>query len=459
MGSGNRGILTVNPLIAGRTHLSQDVGSLAGVDGSALAEVRLAPRLLARLALNEVRASADGVAPGAELFVRAADAFEHGDVLGESPRHYLERVALAAGLPISVARAGLRDIAGSMRDIRRINERDFPAATVVPGGRVELTPAGRVFASVVAMGKHQEPNEVWLRALSLGYSVLVRPGLRDPFTARRLAGALLGAGMPKHKVTLLPGDEGMARMLVREADRSVMFGPEEKVSSWRALRNVQVHGDGRSKVFIDHEPSAGELEFLAESVAGKAGVRCDCASVILTTGDPAALADSLAELLAERRAEVVTSDAAQVPVVPARAAERLRVRYAELGAGMTDHSSPGYGGGPLLELPDGSFAVRPVVLSTSDPSHPAVGTEMDYPFVTVARWRPVDGVVPLTRSLFLTFLAEDEGLLAAAAADPTVGEVIAGAAPPWARHFWLPEPPLTRLLMAEKRILTFEAPA
>ncbi|QUG99389.1 hypothetical protein HUO13_18375 [Saccharopolyspora erythraea] len=36
--------------------------------------------------------------------------------------------------------------------------------------------------------------------------------------------------------------------------------------------------------------------------------------------------------------------------------------------------------------------------------------------------------------------------------------VIAGAAPPWARRFRLPEPPLTRPLMAEKRILTFEAP-
>lgn len=435
-------------------HQSQDATVLVGVDGSPQARIQLAPRLLAQMAVNQVRASADGIAPPAELFGQAADIFEHQDVLEESPQQYCERVALTAGLPIAVVRKAMAGLAESMRDITRINNRDFSSETVLHGGRVVLGSAGRLFASVASAGKHPGPNGVWLRALSLGFSVLVRPGHRDPFTARRLAAALLAVGLAKHKITMLSGDDDMAQLLIRSADRSVLFGPEEKVRPLRSRRDVQVHGVGRSKALIDHEPDADELDFLVESVAGEAGVRCDCTSVILTTGDPAALAAALANKLAERVCEVVTNDTAQLPVVGAEVADGVRAQLAGLSEGLIDHSTPRYGGDPLQKLADGSYAVRPIVLSTSDGTHPSVGIELVSPFVVVVPWRPSDGVAPLRDSLFLTLLTDNEELLAAAVAEPSVGDIIAGPVLPWATHASVPEPLLTRLLTMEKRIFT-----
>jgi acyl-CoA reductase-like NAD-dependent aldehyde dehydrogenase len=444
--------VTVNPVVCGREQDSRDVTEIDAVDGAPLARVHSAPALLAQVAVRRVREGADGVAPGPEVFAKAAELYGHATLAGDSIEQHKLRVARAVGLPLPVVNEAVDGLCEVLADSERLNRRDVPPAEATAGGRTLWTPCGRVFASAASLGKHPGPNRAWLRALALGYSVMIRPGHRDPFSAQRLVQALLDAGLPPHKVTLLPGADDMARVLLRSADRSIVFGVEEKVRGWLTTRGVDVHCEGRSKVLIDHEPDGEELRFLTQAVAGEAGVRCDNASVVLTTGDPEALAERIAEELAAVPALPSTDEHSRLPTVSAAQADQLRTRLRSLADGMNDHTRRRYGGDALAPLEDGSYAVRPTVLSTNDGGHPTVGTELPVPFVTVVPWRPGDGLAPLSDSLVLTLLgdavpAED------VAADATVRQVVCGPVLPWDAHPDVPDRVLGLLLMEPKHLI------
>ncbi|MBS2962374.1 aldehyde dehydrogenase [Actinocrinis puniceicyclus] len=446
----------ITPVVLGEPRTSRDVSPLVGVHGEVLADVQGAPRLLAQSVLRRVRQSADGEPPPAKVLAHAGELFATETLEGQSPQQYVTSVAYSAGLPITFAWDACQGLRSVLGDIERLNRRDFPGPAESAGSRTEWLPAGRVFAHVASLGKAPGPNAEWLRALSLGYSIVMRPGLRDPFTARRLVAALLAAGVPGHQLTLLPGEDEMAHGLVRDADRAALFGSEEKVRPWRANKNVDVHGVGRSKLVIDHLPDEADLDFLAESIAAEGGIRCDCTSVVLTTEDPAEVAEILAERLAALPPGPVPDPAARLPLIAAAAADGTRKQLFGLAEGLTDHSTPRYGGDPLVAHADSSHTVRPTVLSTRDGDHPTVGTELVYPFVVVAPWNYQDGVTHLRDSLALTFLTDPERtapLLRRAAAEPSIRQVFVGRVPPWRPHPDVPDHTLAALLVEPKKVV------
>jgi Aldehyde dehydrogenase family len=422
---------TIRPVIAGTAVDSRDRDELFGVDGARLAELRLTPPLLARSALRQVRDAADGVPPDSGIFARAAEIFGGGVVDGETFAAYLDRCALSTGVPKPAVRAACAQLRRVLDEVRRYERLDLPPLPELPGIRTRWEPTGRVFAQFTNAGTHPGGNVYWLRALALGYSVVIRPGWRDPFTTGRLIGALLGAGLPAHQVTLLPGEVRVGHLILEHADVGGIWGPPELTRQWQHRRHVKTNGPGRSKLVIDHDPSAAELDYLAEAVAGEGGVRCDNVSAILTTTDPETLAEALADRLDDIPATPVTDDAAQLPAVAADRAAGVRRQFAELSAGLVDHTARRYGGDPLVALADGSYGVRPVVLSTRDNAHPTVGTELTSPFVVVARWHPDDGVAPLRDSLVVTVLG-DGSLVGMVEAEPSITRVVAGPVLPWA---------------------------
>jgi hypothetical protein len=176
--------------------------------------------------------------------------------------------------------------------------------------------------------------------------------------------------------------------------------------------------------------------------------------VILTDGDPRALADALAERLAARPVLPVTDPAAVLPALDSARAEALRTTLAAFAAaGFTDHSSPYYGGEPFEPLLDGSQCARPAVLSTAEANHKLVGTELPFPFVVVTPW---DGSVAALRdSLVVNLLGTpDLGLEAQLLAEPSVRRVVSGVVVPWYAHPDLPhDGSFTDFLMEPKAVL------
>jgi hypothetical protein len=75
--------------------------------------------------------------------------------------------------------------------------------------------------------------------------------------------------------------------------------------------------------------------------------------------------------------------------------------------------------------------MRPLVLSADRADHPAVGTELPFPFVIVAPWSEGDGIAPLRQSLVLNLLTDRTDIADLAVREPTIRKVTRGTVLPW----------------------------
>lgn len=422
--------LTVDPVVCGRTVSSGDRTRLPDVRGGDLADVGTASRLMALAALRELREHADGRPPGEDVFVRAAELFATATLEDESPREYAERVAHATGLTAAAIAQSVADLTAELRELPETTAAELPSTGFGQGFETRWVPRGRVFAAVMA-SNHPVPNVTWAQALFHGYSVAVKPGSRDPFSARRLMRALLAAGLPAHKVAYLPASHQTGEFLLREADRGIVYGGDSAVRRWQGQESVAVRGPGRTKAFLDVDPDDAVIGHLALSASFDGGTRCTNLSAVLTTRPVDRVAEQLARRLAALPSLPATQRDATLLVADRERAERIRGQLDAVRAGLVDHSARVDGTGPAVELADGSFVLRPVVLAADRADHPAVGVELPFPFVVVAPWTEADGVAPLRDSLVLNLLTDRAELVEAAVREPSVRKVTRGTVLPW----------------------------
>ncbi|WP_405009218.1 aldehyde dehydrogenase family protein [Kitasatospora sp. NBC_01539] len=437
----------LQPLVGGETFTCDETTDVPGVDGAPVARVGASPTLLLQLALRRLR----GAAVPPEVFSRAGTLFAGADLAGESADEYRRRVVAATGLPYRFVTDGLHSVRDGLARLEESTARQLPA----PTAGVRWVPRGRTLG-IVTPSNHVDPHLTWARALSLGYGVIVRPGTRDPFTPFRLAAALLAAGLPPHCLTVLPGDHHLGERLLAESDLGIVYGGPAAVSRWADHPRVLTRGPGRSAALLDRPLSPDVVEALVRSVAADAGVRCTNTSVIRTSGDPAEVADVLATRLDGLPTLPAAHHDAMLPTVSAEQAAQLRRTVAGLEeAGFRRHSADD---GPV-PLPDGSYAARPVVLSTDDPRHPSIGTELPFPFVVVTPWSAADDLESFGRTLALSVFSDDPALPLAALAEPQIRRVVVGGTTPWTSGPELPhDGSLTGFLLEPKALLSDKEP-
>ncbi|KUP97292.1 aldehyde dehydrogenase family protein [Thermobifida cellulosilytica] len=451
--------LRIDPVVCGEAVPSRDRTRLDGVDGTPLADIGTAPRLLAQAAVNRMRRSSRGATPGPEVFAEAGRFFAESELDGETPADYRRRVSAATGAPVAVVDRAIEGIRDSLGQVERLNSAELPQPFAVPGFETRWVPRGLLLAAIVP-NNHPEPNVSWVRALALGYSVAVRPGSRDPFTPRRLVSALLAAGLPPQRVSLLPGSHDLGEHLLAQADLGLFYGGPDAVERWRTRSDVLVRGPGRSKALVDVPVTGDLVDDLVDWIADDAGVRCNNTSAVLVHGDHTALADQLAERLAKLPLLHPRDPEAVLPAISLHDADAMREYLRDLTREAVDHSARHYADGPVAETVDGTVLMRPLVVSVDDPSHPLVGTELPFPFVVVAPWREEDGVAVLRDSLVVSVLSERQDLVEALVLEPSVRKVVVGRTRPWTS---LPELPhdgsLAGFLMEPKAYVNVAATA
>ncbi|MCT2590983.1 aldehyde dehydrogenase family protein [Streptomyces sp. N2-109] len=427
------------PLVrAGRAVRSAQTLALAGVDGTPLATVHQAPPLLARLTVAEVREHCAGQdpdsAPDPALLRRAGRLFATATLGGLTPERYCELQARAAGVPVSVARHSLTDVARTFANAgARIAAECPPGATgVISPGEVSAVWArrGEVLA-VIAPSNNPGTHTQWLTALACGYALLVRPGARDPFTPARMIDALLRAGVPPHLLSLLPGSHATGDALVEAADLSLVFGGDAAARRYGHDRRVILRGPGRSKLLHSGPVTDEVLDVICDSVGHDAGMRCTNATAVFTDGDPRALARAVAARLAPLTPAPPQSDEARLPVLPLAEARALREHLTRRLDGAVDVAAAHYPDGPLADLGDGSAALRPAVLLCERADHPGARVELSFPCVWVLPWRRSQGMAPLRDTLALTVLSDDPALAREALRERSIRKVLFGPVPTW----------------------------
>ncbi len=402
------------------------------VSGAPAAELGLAPKVFVSRAMKALRAATPlTVDERVAAIARAGELFATAELGGLTPETYEYTVSRVAGIPLTVVRAATRTLARRTAHLHRGLQFARPRGAVTDWrdpltrtGRAVWARRGEVLA-VHAAGNHPGTHSLWPEALALGYRVAVRPSRREPLTPHRLVLALRAAGFPDDHVVLLPTEHEPAETMLRAAD--LAYGSDEVVREYADDRGVLSLTPGRSKILL----TAGvdwraHLDTLVDSIAHHGGTGCVNATAVFVEGDPAPVAEALAERLAALPSLPPEDEKAQLPVQAARAARALERHV--LGR-ATDARAWLGGDGIADELGDGSAVLRPAVFQLDRPDAPEAGTEVPFPCVWVAPWNREAGVAPLRDTLVMSAFTDDEGLTDALCDEPTISNLHLGNHP------------------------------
>jgi len=407
---------------------------VTATDGVVVAELTLAPPLYVARAIKAQRAVRPLPAHEREAaLAKAAGIFANGVLAGLDFDAYTVAASRISGVPLSVTRAGAHAVTDGVASAFAAVAPARPSGAAldwrdVRSGGAVWARRGDVFA-VLASGNGPGVHGLWPQALALGYRVAVRPSRREPLTAHRLIQALRQAGFRPHDAVYLPTDHRGADEMIRSADLAMVYGGQDVVDKYAGDPTVFVNGPGRAKILItaDHD-WRDYVDVITDSIADLGGVACVNTTAVLYEGDPAPLAEAIAERLSAIDHEVL-------PIQTLDAATALATHLATVATG----SAALLGADQVVApLGDGHAALRPAVhlLATLDVA--TLNVELPFPCVWVAPWSRADGLEPLRHSLVISAITEDDDLIDDLLAEPSIANVYGGRHP---THYTAPEIP------------------
>ena len=427
-------LITIDALGPDGEYRTRNREPVTATDGMVVAELTLAPPLYVARAIKAQR----GVRPlpaheREAALTKTADIFAHGVIAGLDFDAYTVAASRISGVPISVIRAGAHAVADGVASACSAIQRARPSGAAldwhdVRAGGAVWARRGDVFA-VLASGNGPGVHGLWPQALALGYRVAVRPSRREPLTAHRLIQALRQAGFRPHDAVYLPTDHRGADELIRSADLAMVYGGQDVVDKYAGDPTVFVNGPGRAKILITADYDWRDyLDVIVDSIADLGGVACVNTTAVLYEGDPAPVAEAIAERLSAIDHEVL-------PVQTLDAATALASHTATVAAGSTALLGADQ---MVAPLGDGHAALRPTVHLLATPEVTTLNVELPFPCVWVAPWSRADGLEPLRHSLVITAITDDGDLIDDLLADPTIANVYGGRHP---THYTAPEIP------------------
>ncbi len=393
-----------------------------------------ARRALAALTTGEVLARCR---VAADLFLDAELAIADG--VQQSAAEYRAQLATTAALPLTLGRANQEKLAGVLREL----------ATIVHGLTRGLTPEaldspftqlGDVplwFApqcqALAAVLPSNSPgvNALWLPALAFRVPVALKPGAADPWTPLRLARAFVAAGLPAAALGFYPTDHEGATALLEGSERALLFGDARTTAPWAARSEVEIHGPGRSKVWIGEDTIDDwerHLDVLVESIVLNGGRSCINASCIVVPRH----GDAIAEALAERLAAIVPlpldhPEARLAGFADATLAERIDAGLtAALAApGARDASAPLRNAERCVTLAGSTF-LQPTIVRAAALDHPLANTEYLFPFASVIEVPDHEALAWMGDTLALTAITRAPRNVAALLAAKHIGRLNLG---------------------------------
>ncbi|MET8977277.1 aldehyde dehydrogenase family protein [Streptomyces sp. NPDC004539] len=411
---------------------SRNRATVADVGGRPVAELSLAPTVYVDRAMAALRrATPLPLDERVAAIALAGRLFATGTINGQTVAEYEHAVSRVGGVPIQVVRAATatamyraEQLYNSLQHARPRGAAGDWRDPLTRVGRAVWSRRGEVFA-VHAAGNHPGTHTLWPEALALGYRVAVRPSRREPFTPHRLVTALRMAGFGDDHVVLLPTDHAAAEGLLRGAD--LAYGSDEVIRRYADDPLVLPLHPGRSKILLTAETDWLEhLDTVVDSISHHGGTGCVNATAVLVEGDPAPVAEAVADRLALLPSLPPEDEKAVLPVQASPVARALEKFVLDKAAGARAHLG---GAGFVEELGDGSAVLRPVVHQLERPDDPRAGVELPFPCVWVAPWSRAAGIAPLRDTLVLGVHTEDEQLIDALVDEPSITNVYVGDHP------------------------------
>lgn len=422
------------PLLrAGKPYFSLDSAPLTDVrTGKPLGFISQAiPGIISRdlLRAEEHRRSLDAfsVAELIEICHKAARLFGEAELpiypgaeLTFSPDDYLQHLSATTGMPMALGRMNLAKITEVMGGIEGVLDgltRGLDLSVLDGGwgmdGKRRLS-YQRLTSTLGAVLPNNSPgvHNLWVPAIPLKVKLVLRTGSSEPWTPYRIATAMIEAGAPPEAFSLYPSGHGAVPALLVGTGRSMFFGDQSTVESWKGTGKVQIHGPGWSKVIFDGAAAESwqeHVDMLCSSVAMNGGRSCINCSGVWTPKNGREMADAMAQKLASIEARPLDDPDAALAAFPdpevahmisAMIDDQLEIPGAE---DMTAK----YRSGSRVAEAGGCTFLQPTVIHLTDPDHPLASAEFIFPFVTVvdaAEDTILDAIGP---TLIGTVIADD----------------------------------------------------
>ncbi|NRN29093.1 aldehyde dehydrogenase family protein [Photorhabdus heterorhabditis subsp. aluminescens] len=369
-------------------------------------------RIAPRLKLDEIHAA----------MKKAAKIYSSENVVGFSPSEYVQLVRRVIGLPAGIIEKSLTETAEVLIMMPEIIKASMPHGAIWDVDDERVAEGCALFSrradvlAVITGGNGPGAHALWPQALAFGYRILIKPSIREPFTAQRLVASLEQAGLGNY-VALIPTDHQGADEMVAAADLSIIYGGQDVVNKYHSNPGVLIQGPGRSKIVVGSDVNMDEaVSLVAQSVTSLGGAACVSASAVLVEGEPIDFGKRLSEAFHQMNAEEVfplgssnTTALLQKSLYP----EKIDDENFRLFA---DQTSSGY-------------ILRPHVTVVDNPRDPLIQRELPFPCVTVAPYKNPDSLQMLSDSLVVTVFSKKREILDPILSDTTISNVYVGNIP------------------------------
>jgi acyl-CoA reductase-like NAD-dependent aldehyde dehydrogenase len=415
----------------------EPVGALSQVNAGLLhRDLKRAPEGGRALRALPTREILERCRHAAALFLEAELPLSDGEP--QSAERYRRQLSATSGLPLSLARANQEKIAGVLREL----------ATVIAGltrglepelldelsgeqGGIPLwfAPQAQALGAVLPSNS-PGVNALWIPALALKVPPVLKPGHGDPWTPLRLVRALTAAGLPGAAFGLYPTDHEGAAALLEGCQRALVFGDARTTRAWAGDPRIEIHGPGRSKVWIGADEIGRweeHLDVLVASIAENGGRSCVNASCIVVSRRADEIAAALAERLAAIGPRPWDDPAAALAAFPdPTLAERIDGAI-EAGLAQPGASDLCAGKrGPRRVTLDGASYLLPTLVRCTRLDHPLANTEYLFPFASVVELPDERALDWMGDTLVLTAITREPSLVQRLKRWPQVGRLNLG---------------------------------
>lgn len=381
-----------------------------------------------------------------DLCKRAAEHFIKSDLpIGDQTQSfddYVRQLSATTGMPHSYCRGNAGKIHKVMAEMDVIIAgltRGFDLDILDRGwgtheGRtLSFFREGRIFGAVLPSNS-PGVHSLWIPAIALKTPIVLKPGREEPWTPLRVIEALAAAGVPREAFGFYPTDHGGAGELLRNVDRSMLFGDASTTRPWAKDPRVEIHGPGYSKVLLGDDAAENweqYLDVIIGSIAANGGRSCINTSAVYTPRNGRALAEALAARLAKVQALPVDDPKAEIAAFSnAKMAEAID---ATIDAGLrepgaTDLTAAIRGSGRLVK--QGRIAyLLPTILWVESREHPLANREFLFPFASVIECPTSEMPAAIGQSLVVTAISKDRAFIESLMASPHVDRLNVGPIP------------------------------
>lgn len=379
-------------------------------------------------------------AKAGELFMTAD--LPLGDGI-QSPEDYVQQLSRTSGLPHTLVRANMakvHDALTHLDDIVRGLTRGIDPKVIDEGfGEVNGT-AVSFYPTTHALGMVMPSNSpgvnaLWLPSIAFKTPVILKPGSDEPWTPWRVVQAMIAAGVPEEAFGFYPTDHEGSAAVMDVCDRSIIFGGEATMKRYGGDERVEVHGPGWSKVIIgedeiDNWPKY--VDIIVQSIAANSGRSCINASTVIVPRHGKALAQALADKLAQ--ITPLTNDdpnAKLSAIANPKVAEwaDMQITNGLKEPGAHDFTEAVRGGTPRLSIFEGRTYVLPTLVYCESWDHPLCNTEFMFPFASVVEVPQDEVLDTIGGTLVVSAITHDERFTAELLRCRNIQRLNLGAAP------------------------------